>query len=1673
MYTASRLWLGRNATSGRRFFFFFLEGFIFPILPYNHDFPTSPTAVNTKLPDSILLRSSYPYTQKEMSWPMQYSPQPAPGISSSRLTDCDQGTPIRYLWNSAYDALREEDGNLIKKYEAKLRGNLTAGLGSTMGQNLGRRDWMHAILKCKMDEVEKSRWKLNYGESEIVLNDIAQSISKVINSANQFITAAVSSNPSASLAWAGVSVLLPLFSNPEKQAESLAKGLEYISSLIVQSQLRDEIYSAYYESESGEEQMPAVFHRSYKDSLQAVYKHVLRFLATSYCYYNHKTAIRLGSDIFKRYDWKGLMEEIYEKEREFGKISGIWHDERYNQERSVAESRHREIMESSRALGEDVSSLKKITEDDITRRKRKELLQWLSDIDPSAQHNTALERHEDGTSRWLLQDDTKFKNWITSPKSILWLHGKAGSGKSILSSSVISYLQEEHKFDPFIAVAYFYFSFNDAKKQKKDEMLASLIKQICCHHPYLPEATIQLDILKDRQFRPDFKTLEKALIGVMKELPAVYIVIDAIDECPTADDERNKLMKSLGNIIRGADDNLHLFCTSRKETDISTVFYNDFFISAESEIDISSQRWEITKDMERYIDSTLASPTYSAWGGDIKAEAKKTLIKKSDGMFQYIRCQLETLRELYSPRDIRNTLQDLPEGLDDTYERMLQNIDPRFQKNVLNSLKWLCFSISPLTLDELAEIFILQPDEAIIINEADRFSYTNQVLNYFPGLVLVEGSFVRLAHFSIKEYLTSGRVATSIFVFNEMDAHILIGRSCVAYLLYVSAMSSVVKEFMIINSKSRFLAPHPQYRLLFYAASKGLAHPEIVPLFKWPPALIDKAMHALTPKSPSLYIMLRSNTKDSFVDQMLLQPYRYTAWCGFLKLTNLLVSQEYCKYSKYLIQGDLNAALMDAEGHNKKEVMQLLLDKCVSIGTERIDKKRGDVHSRGWRSAIQAAVFEGNLDILKLLVNHKTAVKDDIGYALFHAVYSRRETGCFEFLLKNVTDINWQDLINGVPSALYAAARFNNWTAFDVLLESGADINLSGCWGSPLYGLVDCAYTGDERDVILRMRRLLDLGADPNLEHIKYGTALESACNSSHSLRLVKLLIEYDADVNAAAKRRGTALRGFIDWGYISLAQLLLKNGADVNSQGGKHGSALQAACARNFRGNNLEVIQLLLDYGADVNMHSGKHGSALQAACSQGGSFKIIQLLLEHGADVTVQGSEYSNALQAACQKGATLDVVQLLLQHGADVNSNGKYGNALQAACGARATLDVVQLLLNSGADVNANGKIGTALQIACAREGYLDVIQLLLDSGADVNVEGGKYGSALQAAAFQGSCLVDKVNLLLDHGANVNIGGTLQLICRRGESAMDIVRLLLDRKKDMDLTGAWHAAVASKYTKTGDLLQLLLDHGANINSVSGASGTALHVALSLKQFSLPRHIDFRRSRWIARVRFLLQHGADVNRVGGKYGFPLQSVCAIEMTCSRQEFAQSGNKLRAQHYLKNNAISEMVTILLEEYPNIEVNAHGGVFGTALQAAAYSGQTKSIQLLLKHGAYATCCDNRCGKYKTALNAAVIRGHWHIAELLLQAGAIPDCHFLWQPDEAFMMQIQGKHGESAKARYLRFWEVQKSLYKERLLAERGRIALGYNLMRLWLLFYLQLLCSFVTSTTGHWTKKMK
>lgn len=220
-----------------------------------------------------------------------------------------------------------------------------------------------------------------------------------------------------------------LFLNSSKQAALLAKGLKEIASLIVQSRMREDLYARQFEAKARacDQQMPETLHHEYKNSLEMLYREILRFQATSYCHYASNDAFRLGLDMVKWDDWQELLGHVHDQERNFAAVEALWRDLKYDEECLAAERRHQESLQQWSEIGTDLSSLRSAVERAQAEKSRCELLHWLCDVDPSEMYNAARDKHGAGTGEWLTRESKQFRAWEESPASLLWLHGKGTS----------------------------------------------------------------------------------------------------------------------------------------------------------------------------------------------------------------------------------------------------------------------------------------------------------------------------------------------------------------------------------------------------------------------------------------------------------------------------------------------------------------------------------------------------------------------------------------------------------------------------------------------------------------------------------------------------------------------------------------------------------------------------------------------------------------------------------------------------------------------------------------------------------------------------------------------------------------------------------------------------------------------------------------------------------------------------------------------------------------------------------------------------------------------------------------------------------------------------------------------------------------------------------------------
>jgi len=181
-------------------------------------------------------------------------------------------------------------------------------------------------------------------------------------------------------------------------------------------------------------------------------------------------------------------------------------------------------------------------------------------------------------------------------------------------------------------VAYFYFTFADVAKQTKDGFLRSVIRQLCGSRPDIPGPVSQLYHHPRKQnHEPDQKSLQRALRASMEGFSHVFMVVDGLDEAPTAGGERSGLVELLLRIREWELPSLHLLITSRFDPELDRGLHRAMGSGIAEVMDLDEQK-EVGHDIETFVASALAAPAFEDWPGAMVAEATTKLVEKSKGM---------------------------------------------------------------------------------------------------------------------------------------------------------------------------------------------------------------------------------------------------------------------------------------------------------------------------------------------------------------------------------------------------------------------------------------------------------------------------------------------------------------------------------------------------------------------------------------------------------------------------------------------------------------------------------------------------------------------------------------------------------------------------------------------------------------------------------------------------------------------------------------------------------------------------------------------------------------------------------------------------------------------------------------------------------------------------------
>ena len=433
---------------------------------------------------------------------------------------------------------------------------------------------------------------------------------------------------------------------------------------------------------------------------------------------------------------------------------------------------------------------------------------------------------------------------------------------------------------------------------------------------------------------------------------------------------------------------------------------------------------------------------------------------------------------------------ELPETLDATYEQTLRWIDKQKRDYACRLFQCLVVSKRPLRVEELAEIFAIQPktETITIFNACLRPEDPEEfVLSACSTLVSVVNinhrKIVQFSHFSVREYLTSNRIANSEHIshFHVLPrlAHTLIARVCLGVLLQLDTRVNR-DNFPLALYAAKYWVDHAK----FENVSSDIQH-EMKTLFdKNKPHFaawlclydIDSRLYMTTIHHPRPYAV----------------PLYYAALCGF------------------------------------RDIVQHLADVHPQ-----------DVNARGGRSMtpLHAAVWKRHPGVAMLLMERGADLQspDSSGQTPLHIASYCRSVEVTSLLINGGADPNAEEFNGETP--LYLASERGHVEIVRLLLDHGADSNHPDIRGrTPLRLALQMGH-----DEVVRL--MFDHGADANHPDNNGRTLLYYASARGHK-NTVQLLLNRGAVVNHQDNHGSTPLHLASLLGHNDIVQLLLDHGA-------------------------------------------------------------------------------------------------------------------------------------------------------------------------------------------------------------------------------------------------------------------------------------------------------------------------------------------------------------------------------------------------------------------------------------------------------------------------------------------------------------------------------------------------
>ncbi|KAF8556919.1 ankyrin [Imleria badia] len=1085
----------------------------------------------------------------------------------------------------------------------------------------------------------------------------------------------------------------------------------------------------------------------------------------------------------------------------------------------------------------------------------KEILGWLDGLNCAEKQDVTLSLRQPDTCKWLF-NTTQYKMWRNGECSGLWLRGKPGAGKSVLASSVINSLEKVQREGGILA--FFYCDFRNERSTSASEAFRSILSQLL--HQFRESAVDPgslIDDLVDAKKRGGAtRNNTKELAGFASRTAKLFVdkplvVVDALDECKDVE----TLLEGLNALMGYAQ----LFTTSRPLPVIKDG------LSGVPLVSMDDMGESLSADIALHVTRELdARRRLRVLGSAIKTEIHSVLCEKADGMFRWVQCSIDTLNRCVTLKELSTVLDNLPEGLDETYERILLAIDTKTREGrlALRALVWLVAALRPLHIDELMEGLSIDL-EKWTLDFSTGPMHREALLDACGSLVTYneKTSIIILSHFSVKEYLMSEFIHAKLpqYHINWERAHLQLARSCIFYIsIFLKRSRGPDDSSKNYASSEHEIVTRPvSHPLLDYVLDDALNHfrhigPRIGSILRdikiladdiernsweWDNMCLGRVANSTTPRWPvsshdlPLYILV------AFAPDSLLRAYLPRSSLKPKKGTNPLV------YAAYF---------------NKHEQARTLL-------------------SRGAKLNCRGLETDGSLQVLPIEVALRNSHHSMVTFFVAEGSIVSPQ------LFMHLFSYYWS-----IPCSI---KRMLLQT--DDFAEAVGDLDMGLQFLNYFQGFLMTATHG--QDLILTVRRMIQVVPErgqfstPNF----FGSFLHTAVEhfrEDDALETVKLLVNHDCDPlqvkpNSFGK---SPLYITIERAHISVVQYLISLGLQLPTDMLLVALKLWDSELTTAIGVKLPMVRFLVENGADVRVRTEAGDSVLHVALQsfyEHDALGITELLVGYGCNLIEANSSGKSSLHIAIEQAhisvaryllslgvplppdilVTLDpggiwrtarMIHFLVDNGADVHACTETGDtlfhiALESFQPEDEALELAKLLVGYGCDplaINFSGKIPLHIAI---EQAHISVVQFLFSLG--ISLPPDLLFVALNSQESVIGTKMTMIHFLIHSGVDVHAH------TETGDTAFHVV---FESFLDDDAL---------------NIAELLISYGCDPLEANSSGKTPLHIAIEeahtsvlqyLLSFGIPLPPDIfvtlnPHGRWmtVQMVCFLLENGADVN--------------------------------------------------------------------------------------------------------------------------------------------------------------------------------------------------------------------